>query len=173
MTKPTHRSVLISAATLLMAFSLNAEEAPRPITSMDSIAQEHALPCESLLIELASNSLKLNPHRMLEQSTQISENELFGAFAVTDYRDRASHVTFHGVENTLGRCQATVTESYVLQTNCADARHEAFSKWDFQGKLSQETMVLSAKRISGKQAFLTDQKPAICLVTTRYTLNQP
>lgn len=173
MLKPANLPILLTATALFAALPLKAEESPRPTTSMDSIAQESALPCESLLIELAAKSLKLNPHRMLEQSTQISDKELFSAIAVTEYRDRASHVTFHGVENTLGHCQATVTESYVLQTNCADARHEAFSKWTFQGKLNEQTMVLSANRIAGKQAFLTDQKPAICLVTTRYQMNQP
>ncbi|WP_337247256.1 MULTISPECIES: hypothetical protein [unclassified Vibrio] len=167
------KKLSLIALTSTISCYVMAESPTRPTTSMDIIAEQQALPCESMLTEFAAEVLKLNPHRMLEQITPISHDQLFHAFTVTDYRDRASHITFHAVENAAGQCQATAIESYLLQTNCADARHEAFSKWTFQGKLNQETMVLTSDRIAGKQAFLTDQSPAVCLVTTRYQVIKP
>ncbi|WP_235869437.1 hypothetical protein [Veronia nyctiphanis] len=108
---------------------------------------------------------------MLPYVDKSDDIHLFNALAVTSYRDRDSHVTFHGVKNINGGCDTSVTESYVLQTACADARHEAFSKWDFQGKLNDHTYVLKSKRIEGKQAFLTDQFKKYCLVTTRQVIS--
>ncbi|MHA2938683.1 hypothetical protein ACXJY6_10380 [Vibrio sp. RC27] len=140
-------------------------------TSMEHIAAEQAIPCSEELIDLARVSLKENPHRMLEQKTGIDDVHLFNALAVTSYRDRDSHVTFHGVRNSLGKCDTSVTESYVLQTPCSDARHEAFSKWTFEGKLNERTVVLESKRTPGKEAFLTDQFSTLCLVTTRQVVN--
>ncbi|GLQ75389.1 hypothetical protein [Vibrio penaeicida] len=161
--KPT---LVLLSGSLVFSPALVAEETP-VTTSMDIIATEQALPCAEELRELARSSLKKNPHRMLAYKSDSNDIHLFNALAVTNYRDRDSHVTFHGIKNANGTCDTSVTESYVLQTPCADARHEAFSKWDFQGKLTDRTMVLSSKRIAGKQAFLTDQFTTLCLVTTR------
>lgn len=147
--------------------SLNVFAQEQTTTSMDAIADEQSLMCDTELRALSLASLKSNPHRMLAYNKSGNDIHLFNALAVTQYRDRKSHVTFHGVKNSNGGCDTSVTESYVLQTSCADARHEAFSKWEFQGKLDETTVVLQAKRVEGKQAFLTDQKPNICLVTTR------
>lgn len=140
-------------------------------TSMDVIAEERSIPCSSELRDLASKTLKQNPHRMLAYGESDSDKHMFNALAVAEYRDRGSHVSFHGVLNSEGRCDTSVTESFVLQTSCSDARHEAFSKWDFKGKLNQNTMVLKSKRIEGKQAFLTDQFGLLCLVTTRQVVS--
>ncbi|WP_260261779.1 hypothetical protein [Vibrio intestinalis] len=160
----SNKALLIFAIT---SFSSLAATEQAKLTSMDAIADEQTLACDSELRTLSIESLKSNPHRMLAYNDSGSDVHLFNALAVTQYRDRKSHVTFHGVKNSEGGCDTSVTESYVLQTSCADARHEAFSKWDFQGKLDDNTMVLKAKRVEGKQAFLTDQNPNICLVTTR------
>ena len=140
-------------------------------TSMDSFFESQAIPCSSELQELATNVLKENPHRMLPYASKSDDIHLFNALAVTTYRDRQSHVTFHGVKNIEGGCDTSVTESYILQTSCADARHEAFSKWDFEGKLNEHTYVLKSKKISGKQAFLTEQLSNFCLVTTRQVIS--
>ena len=140
-------------------------------TSMDSVLKSQNIPCSSELIQLAEVTLKTNPHRILSYNDKSDDIHLFNALAVTSYRDRDSHISFHGIKNAAGSCDTSVTESYVLQTSCSDARHEAFSKWDFQGKLNERTYVLNSKRIKGKQAFLTDQLPNICLVTTRQVIN--
>jgi len=140
-------------------------------TSMDSFFESQAIPCSSELQELATNALKENPHRMLPYASKSDDIHLFNALAVTTYRDRQSHVTFHGVKNIEGGCDTSVTESYILQTSCADARHEAFSKWDFEGKLNEHTYVLKSKKITGKQAFLTEQLSNFCLVTTRQLIS--
>ncbi len=142
-------------------------------TSMDNIAKAQTIPCSSELRTLASENLKTNPHRMLAYQEKDDDVHLFNALAVTSYRDRDSHVTFHGVKNAHGGCDTSVVESYVLDTPCADARHEAFSKWNFQGRLNERTMVLTSKRIEGKQAFLTEQNTAVCLVTTRKVVHNP
>ncbi|KJF82518.1 hypothetical protein C0W92_06720 [Photobacterium angustum] len=140
-------------------------------TSMDSILESQAIPCSSELRDLATVTLKENPHRMLPYVSKSDDVHLFNALAVTTYRDRQSHVTFHGVKNIEGGCDTSVTESYILQTSCADARHEAFSKWDFEGKLNEHTYVLKSKKIKGKQAFLTEQFSNFCLVTTRQVIS--
>lgn len=140
-------------------------------TSIESVLEHQHNPCSSELIQLAEVTLKTNPHRILPYNDKPTDVHLFNALAVTSYRDRDSHVTFHGIKNIAGGCDTSVTESYVLQTSCSDARHEAFSKWGFQGKLNDRTYVLNSKRIKGKQAFLTDQLPNICLVTTRQVIN--
>ena len=140
-------------------------------TSMDSIFESQAIPCSSELKDLATATLKENPHRMLPYVNKSDDIHLFNALAVTTYRDRQSHVTFHGVKNIEGGCDTSVTESYILQTSCADARHEAFSKWNFKGKLNEHTYVLKSKKIIGKQAFLTEQFSNFCLVTTRQVIS--
>lgn len=142
-------------------------------TSMDEITEQQNIVCSNELRQLAQTSLKQNPHRMLAYNEEENDLHLFNALAVSSYRDRDSHVTFHGVKNVYGSCDTSVTESYVLQTTCADARNEAFSKWDFQGKLNADTMVLKSQRINGKQAFLTDQFSKLCLVTTRQVIYNP
>lgn len=158
----------IAIVGLLVSAPLFAKEKAETVrTSMDIIAKEQDIACSVELRELAATSLKKNPHRMLAYGKPSEDRHLFNALAVTQYRDRSSHVSFHGVLNSEGRCDTSVTESYVLQTSCSDARHEAFSKWDFEGKLNQDTMVLKSKREEGKQAFLTDQFSQFCLVTTR------
>ena len=159
---------------LVASFCLLASVLIAPVnakTSMDNVVKHLNNSCSSELIQLAEVTLKTNPHRILSYNGNTTDVHLFNALAVTSYRDRDSHVTFHGVKNIAGGCDTSVTESYVLQTSCSDARHEAFSKWDFQGKLNDRTYVLNSKRIKGKQAFLTDQLPDICLVTTRQVIN--
>lgn len=162
----------IAIAGVLISTVSFAIAASEPVqTSMDSIANEQSIPCSSELRDLASQVLKQNPHRMLAYGESSNDKHLFNALAVAQYRDRGSHVTFHGVLNSAGRCDTSVAESYVLQTSCSDARHEAFSKWDFEGKLAQDTMVLKSQRLKGKQAFLTDQFSQFCLVTTRQVIH--
>lgn len=165
------KRVLLLMSIVGFSSALLAET--RQMTSMDKIAEQHSLPCQSLLTDLAADVLKSNPHRMLEHFQAIDENSLFNSFTVTDYRDRSSHVTFHGVRNQNGQCQASVVESFALQTDCSDARHEAFSKWTFQGKLNQETFVLSDRRQQDRQAFLTEQGAHLCLVSVRYSITSP
>lgn len=157
----------------LLFFNINSPAQSATQTSMDKIAEQHNIPCSSELRELAQSSLKQNPHRMLAYNETADELHLFNALAVTNYRDRDSHVSFHGVKNANGHCDTSITESYVLQTSCVDARNEAFSKWDFQGKLNTRTMVLKNQHIEGKQAFLTEQFHTLCLVTTRQIINNP
>ncbi len=159
-------ALIVFTGLFIFSPTLLAEDIP-PKTSMDNITQQQTVPCSEALRELARVSLKTNPHRMLPYQENSDAVHLFNALAVTQYRDRDSHVTFHGVKNANGTCDTSVTESYVLQTPCSDARHEAFSKWDFEGKLTDRTFVLTSKRIAGKQAFLTDQFSTLCLVTTR------
>ncbi|TXR53813.1 hypothetical protein [Reinekea thalattae] len=162
---------LNAVTTLVAIFSTLSLPVQAQETSMDRIAAEQSIPCSEALRDLARLSLKENPHRMLEQQNKVDDVHLFNALAVTSYRDRDSHVTFHGVRNANGQCDTSVIESYVLQTNCADARHEAFSKWQYEGKLNERTSVLKSKEIEGKQAFLTDQFSTLCLVTTRQVVN--
>ena len=156
---------VITALTIMLVSHTAMTEAQE--TSMDRITAQQSVPCSEELRELARISLKENPHRMLAQQNDSDDDHLFNALAVTSYRDRDSHVSFHGVRNSHGQCDTSVTESYVLQTPCSDARHEAFSKWEFEGKLNDHTSVLKSKEIEGKQAFLTDQFSTLCLVTTR------
>ncbi|WP_087024833.1 hypothetical protein [Thaumasiovibrio subtropicus] len=163
-------SYLLTAGSFFLAFTsshLFASEKHEVETSMDKLAAEQAIPCETALRTVARENLKQNPHRLLAYQNGDADIHLFNALAVSQYRDRDSHITFHGVENAQGQCFTSVTESYVLNTPCADARHEAFSKWQFQGKLNDNTSVLVSKRIQGKQAFLTEQFSTLCLVTTR------
>ncbi len=155
------------------AFLLNVWTQAAAQTSMDVITEQYNTPCSTELRQLAQTTLKQNPHRMLAYNEKEKDRHLFNALAVSSYRDRDSHVTFHGVKNAFGSCDISVTESYILQTSCADARHEAFSKWDFQGKLNNRTMVLKSRRIKGKQAFLTEQFSTLCLVTTRQVIHNP
>ncbi len=155
------------------AFLLNVWTQAAAQTSMDVITEQYNTPCSTELRQLAQTTLKQNPHRMLAYNEKEKDRHLFNALAVSSYRDRDSHVTFHGVKNASGSCDTSVTESYILQTSCADARHEAFSKWDFQGKLNNRTMVLKSRRIKGKQAFLTEQFSTLCLVTTRQVIHNP
>ena len=159
------KSNLLLLSCLLVSAQSAAES--KASTSMVNITSQYDVPCSTELRSIALTSLKTNPHRMLEYNEKSNDPHLFNAFAVTNYRDRDSHVSFHGVRNNEGSCDTSVTESYVLQTNCADARHEAFSKWNYQGQLTDHTMVLKSKRIKGKQAFLTDQFTTFCFVTTR------
>ena len=139
-------------------------------TSMDRIAEQQTIPCVDELSRLAADTLKENPHRMLAQQEESGAHHLFNAFTVVQYRDRSSHVVFNAVENKQGGCDMSVTESYILQTSCSDARHEAFSKWDFQGKMDDQTFVL--ENDDNQQAFLTEQFSKLCLVTTRQTFLQ-
>lgn len=150
-----------------------AQVAPEYSTSMDIIADKQSLPCNSELRVLAQQALKKNPHRLIGYQEVPDDVHLYNALAVTQYRDRKSHVSFHGVKNSAGGCDTSVTESYVLQTSCSDARHEAFSKWAFEGRLDAMTSVLRDKRDESKQAFLTDQPPTLCLVTTRKVIFNP
>lgn len=164
------KNALICVCSVLL---LNGWAQAAAQTSMDVITEQYNTPCSTELRQLAQNTLKQNPHRMLAYNEKEQDRHLFNALAVSSYRDRDSHVTFHGVKNADGSCDTSVTESYILQTSCPDARNEAFSKWDFQGKLNARTLVLKSQRIEGKQAFLTDQFGTLCLVTTRQVINNP
>ena len=159
--------------SFFLLFNAHSRAQSAAHTSMDKIAEQHNIACSSELRQLAQMTLKQNPHRMLAYNEKPGDLHLFNALAVSSYRDRDSHVTFHGVKNVNGSCDTSVTESYILQTTCADARHEAFSKWDFQGKLNARTLVLKSLRIKGKQAFLTEQFATLCLVTTRQVISNP
>jgi hypothetical protein len=138
---------------------------------MDEVIQQQDIGCSSQLRQLAESTLKTNPYRILAYNEKATDIHLFNALAVSSFRDRDSHVSFHGVKNIDGSCDTSVTQSYILQTTCNDARNEAFSKWDLQGKLNARTMVLISKRIKGKQAFLTSQFATLCLVTTRQVIS--
>ncbi|MCW8995559.1 MAG: hypothetical protein OQK77_07065 [Psychromonas sp.] len=163
---------LLFLSGLLLLAPLSRAQSTAP-TSMDEIAAQQSLPCSSELRQLAQATLKHNPHRMLAYNKNGKDIHLFNALAVTSYRDRDSHVTFHGVKNINGSCDTSVTESYVLQTTCGDARNEAFSKWDYQGQLNDHTMVLKSQGVKGKQAFLTTQFHTLCLITTRQVIYNP
>ena len=137
------------------------------LTPMDEVLQAQDIGCSTQLRQLEETTLKTNPYRILAHDENKPDIHLFNALAISSFRDRDSHVTFHGVKNTDGSCDTSVVQTYVLDTPCNDARNEAFSKWQYQGQLNAKTMVLKSKRETEKQAFLTDQFSNICLVTTR------
>ena len=95
----------------LILSAQNAAATSNASTPMGDITEEYNVPCSNELRSLAQASLKTNPRRMLEYSTKKNDIHLFNAFAVTQYRDRDSHVSFHGVKNSQGSCDTSVTES--------------------------------------------------------------
>ena len=150
----------------------NANQTIQAATSppADNFVELQGSECANELGQLAQLVFKQNPQRMLAYHNKATDLHLFNSFAVNSYRDRDSHVSFHGIKNSDGSCDISITESYILQTTCNDARNEAFSKWDLQGKLNARTLVLVNQHIKGKQAFLTEQFSTLCLVTTRQVI---
>ena len=164
-----HKRVkLISLLVLLPMFQFSQAE---QLSGLDQVVKQQDIGCSSELRTLADSTIKQNPYRILAYNEQAENIHLFNALAVTSHRDRDSHVSFYGVKNADGSCDTSITESYVLETTCNDARNEAFSKWDLKGKLNERTVVLSSKRTPGKEAFLTSQFATLCLVTTRQVIN--
>lgn len=137
----------------------------------DNFVEMQGSECASELAQHAKLVFKQNPQRMLAYNNKTADLHLFNALAVNSYRDRDSHVSFHSIKNSDGSCEISITESYILQTTCNDARNEVFSKWNLQGKLNARTLVLESRHIKGKQAFLTAQFSTLCLVTTRQVIH--
>jgi len=156
---------------LLILLPISQFSQAEKLSGLDQLTQQQDIGCSSELRTLADSTIKQNPYRILGYNEENQNIHLFNALAVTSHRDRDSHVSFYGVKNADGSCDTAITESYVLETTCNDARNEAFSKWDLKGKLNERTVVLSSKRIPGKEAFLTSQFTTLCLVTTRQVIN--
>lgn len=164
-----HNTLKVVSFLLFFPVSINTQA--EQLSGIDQLTEQQDIGCSTELRNLADSTLKQNPYRILGYNEQAKDIHLFNALAVTSHRDRDSHVSFYAVKNPNGSCDTSITESYVLQTTCNDARNEAFSKWDLKGKLNERTMVLTSKRIIGKEAFLTSQFTTLCLVTTRQVIN--
>jgi hypothetical protein len=164
-----HKTIKLISALIFLPVALHTQA--EQLSGIDQLTRQQNIGCSAELRSLADSTLKQNPYRILGYNEQNKDIHLFNALAVTSHRDRDSHVSFYAIKNADGSCDTSITESYVLQTTCNDARNEAFSKWDLKGKFNERTVVLASKRIPGKEAFLTSQFATLCLVTTRQVIN--
>ncbi len=139
-------------------------------TSINQITQEYGIKtCAPLLKEVAELAIKKRTHRIHAASPRQQKDEgLFNALGVVSYRDRDSHLVITAAPDGEAHCEATYAETFVLGTPCVVAREEVFKKWDFKGKLTENTLVLSHRKSVSRLAYLTPALDgSVCMVTTK------
>ncbi|MBQ4862531.1 hypothetical protein J8L98_12620 [Pseudoalteromonas sp. MMG013] len=158
-----NRLILWLSACLLAMLSISCLAK----TSMEKVLAAKANPvCAAQLIELATNTIGLNKHRLLELNSQ--SKQLLSSFVsgVIEYKDRQSHVVYAATKDTQGQCAVTFQETFTVKSPCILVREEVFKKWQYQGKLNSNTMVFKNQRDTSMSGMLSDASDgSYCLVS--------
>ncbi|MBQ4851385.1 hypothetical protein [Pseudoalteromonas sp. MMG012] len=136
-------------------------------TSMDKVLAAKANPvCAAQLIELATNTIGLNKHRLLELNSQSKQLHSSFVSGVIEYKDRQSHVVYAATKDIQGQCSVTFQETFTVKSPCILVREEVFKKWQYQGKLNSNTMVFKNQRDTSMSGMLSDASDgSYCLVS--------
>ncbi|NRA70263.1 MAG: hypothetical protein HRU24_04515 [Gammaproteobacteria bacterium] len=141
------------------------------VTSIDKVMSERGISgCLAHISAVTTAVVKHNKHRFHGPETNSTKQQ-FSAFGVIGYRDRNSHLNVTTATDAQGECQTTITETFVVPHPCITAREEVYKKWTFVGMLTQDTMVLTNPKHTGKLAYLSAAVDgSICLITTKFSV---
>ncbi|MBQ4846183.1 hypothetical protein [Pseudoalteromonas sp. MMG005] len=136
-------------------------------TSMKKVLAAKTNPvCAAQLIELATNTIGLNKHRLLELNSQSKQLHSSFVSGVIEYKDRQSHVVYAATKDIQGQCSVTFQETFTVKSPCILVREEVFKKWQYQGKLNSNTMVFKNQRDTSMSGMLSDASDgSYCLVS--------
>ncbi|MCF2858133.1 hypothetical protein L1286_11670 [Pseudoalteromonas sp. SMS1] len=152
---------LAVATTLLLSAQASAQN------SIDTIIEKYNVAhCISELSTLASDVIGSKKHRLLvSNQTSKGDFESLLVSGVLEYKDRQSHVIF-SMSHSGGHCDVAYKESFAVKNPCIVVREEVFKKWQFKGKLNDQTHVFSHKRDDNFVGYMTSTKDgSYCLVS--------
>lgn len=155
------KSQLFIAGLLMASTQVVAKNSIETIIEKYNV--EH---CHTELKTMASDIIGSKKHRLLV-SNQTNKNELETLLVtgVLEYKDRQSHITF-SMSHSGGHCEVAYKESFAVKNPCIVVREEVFKKWQFKGKLNDETHVFSHKRDENFVGYMTSTKDgSYCLVS--------
>jgi len=158
-------SLIIIPATL---FSLHTYAE----TSMSVIVEEHDIQqCKIPLLAIAEELIGQKSHRLhVDQPKQHADKYPFTVVGVISYNDQDSQVRFSATPMINNECEVAYQEVFVLAESCLEVREQVFKKWEYVGKLSNDSFFLRHKERFTKNATLTSIKSGSeCLVTRRHS----
>lgn len=152
--------------TMLLSLNTHAE------TSMSVIVEEHGIQqCKQPLLSIANELIGKKSHRLhVDQPKHNADKYPFTVVGVISYNDRDAQVQFSAAPMINGECEVSYQESFALTETCLTVREQVFKKWEYIGKLSDDSFFLRHKERFTKNATLTSIKSGSeCLVTRRHS----
>ncbi|MCV2403286.1 hypothetical protein OFY17_10380 [Marinomonas sp. C2222] len=159
-------SILSIASSMLFSFHVQAE------TSMSVIVEEHKIElCKAPLIAIADELIGENAHRLhVDQPKHNADKYPFTVIGVVSYKDRDAQVQFNAAPMINNECEVSYQETFALPETCLAVREQVFKKWEYVGRLSDDSFFLRHKERFTKNATLTStQQGAGCLVSRRHS----
>ena len=153
--------IKLASALILMVFSTTILAQ----TSMSKVlAGFESKACYETLITSANDTIKQNKHRLL---ATYQDKDMLPHFisGVIEYKDRLSQVMFAASKQNQA-CKVVAKEAFTVKLPCITVRQEVFKRWQFQGKLNVNTMVLQHMRKPTLKGMLSEAVDgSYCLVT--------
>lgn len=141
-------------------------------TSMSIIVKEHKIEqCKLQLLTIADEVIGKKEHRLhVDQPKQNANNYPFTVVGIISYNDQDTQIQFQASPLPNNECEASYQESFSLPENCLAVREQVFKKWEYVGKLSDDSFFLRHKKRFTKNATLTSINAGNeCLVTRRHS----
>lgn len=151
---------------LFVSFHVHAE------TSMSVITEEHEIEqCKQPLLAISDELIGNNEHRLyVDQPKHHANKYPFTVIGVISYNDRDAQVLFNASPMVNGECEVSYQEVFALPETCLAVREQVFKKWEYVGRLSDDSFFLRHKERLTKNATLTSIKSGSeCLVTRRHS----
>ena len=159
-------STVIIAPSIFLSLQAQAE------TSMSIIVEEHDIQqCKLPLLSIADELIGKNSHRLhVDQPKHHADKYPFTVVGVISYNDQDAQVVFNASPVVNGECEVSYQEVFALPETCLAVREQVFKKWEYVGKLSDDSFFLRHKERLTKNATLTSIKSGSeCLVTRRHS----
>lgn len=141
-------------------------------TSMSVIVKEHGIEqCKKPLLTIAEELIGKKSHRLhVDQPKQHADKYPFTVVGVISYNDQDSQVQFNATPMLDNKCEVSYQEVFTILESCLVAREQVFKKWEYVGKLSEDSFFLRHKKRFTKNATLTSIKSGSeCLITRRHS----
>lgn len=141
-------------------------------TSMSVIVEENDIAqCKLPLLTIADEVIGKKTHRLhVDQPKQNADKYPFTVVGVISYNDQDAQIQFNAAPMVNGDCEVSYQEVFALPETCVAVREQVFKKWEYVGRLSQDSFFLRHKERLTKNATLTSIKSGSeCLVTRRHS----
>ncbi|GAB3488844.1 hypothetical protein [Marinomonas epiphytica] len=141
-------------------------------TKMIEIVDEHNIQqCRQPLLAIADEIIDKKEHRLyVDQPKSHADKYPFTVIGVITYNDQDSQVVFNASPMVNGECEVSYQEVFALPETCLAVREQVFKKWEYVGRLSDDSFFLRHKERLTRNATLTSIKSGSeCLVTRRHS----
>jgi len=99
---------------------------------------------------------------------KMADKHMYASFVSRSYSDGDTHVNMQFSPSSGGGCDASFTETMVMEKACALVREETFKQWKYRGSLNEKTLILgNADETVDVYMTPAGSRSQLCLITKR------